>query len=89
MGSGVSPHVLREEGDQRAPTPPQIGVSYKAAWFLCHRIRESMRDATGGKLGGPGKIVEADEVYIGGKPRKDTGRIGVRRRRIARFRLPC
>jgi transposase-like protein len=50
-----------------------LGISYKTAWFLCHRIRESMRDATGGKLGGRGKIVEADEVYVGGKPRKGTG----------------
>jgi transposase-like protein len=49
-----------------------IGVSYKTAWFLCHRIREAMRDVSGDKLGGAGKIVEADEVYIGGKPRKNT-----------------
>ncbi len=49
-----------------------LGISYKSAWFLCHRIRESMRDATGAKLGGNGKIVEADEVYVGGKPRKGT-----------------
>ena len=53
-----------------------IGVSYKSAWFLCHRIRESMRDVSGEKLGGAGKIVEADEVYIGGKPRKNTGQDG-------------
>jgi transposase-like protein len=49
-----------------------LGVTYKTAWFLCHRIREAMRDVSGGKLGGTGKIVEADEVYIGGKPRKHT-----------------
>jgi transposase-like protein len=47
-----------------------IGVTYKTAWFLCHRIREAMRDVSGTQLGGEGKIVEADEVYIGGKPRK-------------------
>jgi transposase-like protein len=47
-----------------------LGVTYRTAWFMCHRIRESMRDVTGDKLGGPGKIVEADEVFIGGKPRK-------------------
>jgi transposase-like protein len=47
-----------------------LGVTYKTAWFLCHRIREAMRDVSGNKLGGEGKIVEADEVYIGGKPRK-------------------
>lgn len=49
-----------------------IGVTYKTAWFMAHRIRESMRDTSGQKLGGAGKIVEADEVYIGGKPRKNS-----------------
>ncbi|HEY7989858.1 MAG TPA: IS1595 family transposase [Stellaceae bacterium] len=49
-----------------------IGVTYKTAWFMAMRIRESMRDASGDKLGGAGKIVEADEVYIGGKARKGT-----------------
>jgi transposase-like protein len=49
-----------------------LGVSYKTAWFLCHRIREAMRDASGEQLGGNGKIVEADETYVGGKPRRGT-----------------
>jgi transposase-like protein len=49
-----------------------LGVTYKTAWFLCHRIREAMRDVSGDRLGGKGKIVEADEVYVGGKPRKGT-----------------
>jgi transposase-like protein len=44
-----------------------LGVTYKTAWFLCHRIREAMMPTTRGPLGGEGKIVEADETYIGGK----------------------
>lgn len=42
-----------------------LKITYKSAWFLCHRIREAMR--TGGlePLGGEGKIVEADETYYG------------------------
>jgi transposase-like protein len=45
-----------------------IGVTYKTAWFLCHRIRESLRGNDGeGPLGGEGMIVEADETYVGGK----------------------
>ena len=46
--------------------------SYRTAWFMAHRIRESFRDlhpADAGPLGGEGKIVEADETYIGGKER--------------------
>jgi transposase-like protein len=44
-----------------------LGVSKKTAWFLCHRIRESLRPVKGGPLGGEGKTAEADESYIGGK----------------------
>ena len=45
-----------------------IGVTYKTAWFLCHRIREAMDQADGnGPLGGPETVVEADETYVGGK----------------------
>jgi transposase-like protein len=47
-----------------------IGITYKTAWFLCHRIREAMDGAdTNGPLGGPDKVVEADETYVGGKAR--------------------
>jgi transposase-like protein len=43
--------------------------SYKSAWFLCHRIRKAMKqEPVAGMLKG---IVEVDETYIGGKPRKD------------------
>jgi transposase-like protein len=41
--------------------------SYRTAWFMCHRIREAMTPKTRSPLGGNGKIVEADETYIGGK----------------------
>jgi len=43
-----------------------LGVSYKTAWYLCHRIRSAMSDESGELLSG---IVEADETYIGGKTR--------------------
>ena len=48
-----------------------IGVTYKTAWFLCHRIREAMNGADGnGPLGGGEQaVVEADETYVGGKAR--------------------
>ncbi len=42
-----------------------LGVSLKSAWFMAHRIREAMKDPNSGPLGGSGKIVEADETYVG------------------------
>ena len=42
-----------------------LGVTYKTAWFLSHRIREAMRVGGLMPLGGAGKVVEADETYIG------------------------
>lgn len=44
-----------------------LGVSVKSSWFMTHRIREAMRPDYKGPLGGEGKIVEADETYLGGK----------------------
>lgn len=43
-----------------------LGVSYKTAWYLCHRVRATMKDEGSDLLIG---IVEADETYIGGKAR--------------------
>jgi transposase-like protein len=42
-----------------------MGVTYKTAWFMAHRIREAMRDSNPPPMGGSGKIVESDETYIG------------------------
>ena len=53
-----------------------LGLSKKTAWFVCHRIRESLRDSKFDEpLGGKNKIVEADETYVGGKARNRKGRI--------------
>jgi transposase-like protein len=45
-----------------------LGVTYKTAWFMTMRLREAMREGKlPGGLGGEGKVVEADETYVGGK----------------------
>jgi len=41
-----------------------LNVSYKTAWYLCHRIRATMVTETGKQLKG---IVEVDETWVGGK----------------------
>jgi transposase-like protein len=43
-----------------------IGMTYKTAWYVCHRIREAMRE-TPEPLGGIGQIVEIDESFLGGR----------------------
>jgi len=43
-----------------------LGVTYKSAWFLSHRIRFAMAIATPVPLEG---VVEVDETFMGGKPR--------------------
>lgn len=54
---GVSAHQLHRS----------LGITYKSAWFMAHRIREAMNIEPEGGLGGEGKFVEADETYVGGK----------------------
>jgi transposase-like protein len=44
-----------------------LGVTYKTAWFMAHRIREAMTNPSPAPLGGEGKTVEVDEAYVGGK----------------------
>jgi transposase-like protein len=53
---GVSAHQIHRE----------FGISYEAAWFMCHRIRYAMTDKNPTRLKG---TIEADETYVGGKPR--------------------
>lgn len=62
---GMSAHQLHRS----------LGITYKSAWFLAHRIREAMKaDDTDGPLGGKNTVVEADETYVGGKARNRANR---------------
>jgi hypothetical protein len=44
-----------------------LGLPYKSAWFLCHRIREGMKPTGTAPIGGENKVIEADETLFGGK----------------------
>jgi transposase-like protein len=84
---GMSAHQLHR----------MLGVTYKTAWFMAHRIREAMKEdvTTAGPIGGAGKTVEADETYIGqretprqpspqrrGRPYTKSGKSGGAQKRI-------
>jgi transposase-like protein len=42
-----------------------LGVTYKSAWFMTHRVREAMKPGSAGLMGVGGGTVEADETYWG------------------------
>jgi len=52
---GVSAHQIHRS----------LGISYKSAWFMMHRLREALRTGGLAPMGGSGRVVEADETYIG------------------------
>jgi transposase-like protein len=58
----------------------QLGITYKSAWFMAHRIREAMAPADDSEppLGGSGQIVEADETELA--PSRKTRTVGKRSR---------
>ena len=49
----------------------QLGVTYKTAWRMGHKIRELMSQDSKDKLGG---FVEIDETYVGGRSKNNPGR---------------
>ena len=57
-----------------------LGVTQKTAWFLLHRIRLAMQSTSDFRLGQDGGPVEADETFIGGKPKN----MHVRKRKLAK-----
>lgn len=54
---GMSAHQLHR----------QLGITYKSAWFMAHRIRYAMEQNSFKKMQG---TIEADETYVGGKSRR-------------------
>jgi len=65
---GMSAHQLHR----------MLGVTYKTAWFMAHRIREAMREGSfDTPLGGSGQPVEVDETYFG---KREDGYVSPHRR---------
>ena len=46
-----------------------LGVTQKSAWFMLHRIRLALKNSSFERIGSSGGPIEADECYIGGKPK--------------------
>lgn len=63
---GISAHQLHR----------MLGVTYKTAWFMAHRIREAMSEDGDGLLGSGGGTVEADETFWGNNKRRGASKQG-------------
>jgi len=50
-----------------------LGISYKTAWYLCHRIRAAMASAEKTMMYG---TLEMDETFVGGRQKSPSGRVG-------------
>jgi transposase-like protein len=61
--NGVSAHEIHRN----------LGVTYKTAWFMMHRLREAMKELNDTPMGGEGRSVQADETYYGNTSRRAKG----------------
>lgn len=61
--TGVSAHQLHR----------MLDITYKSAWFMCHRIREAMKDTDTSGMGGPGEPIQVDETYQGNTSKRAKG----------------
>jgi transposase-like protein len=81
----LTTHLLCEakKGISACQIQRTVGMSYKTAWYLCHRIRSAMIESQRPMMDG---VLEIDETYIGGKARRGLPRsdkqvvIGIRKR---------
>jgi len=61
--NGVSAHEIHRT----------LGVTYKTAWFMMHRLREAMNELNPAPMGGEGQSVQADETYYGNSSKRSKG----------------
>src|ERR1700730_184805 len=58
--NGVSAHEIHRS----------LGVTYKTAWFMMHRLREAMNELSPTPMGGEVQSVQADETYYGNSSKR-------------------
>jgi transposase-like protein len=58
--NGVSAHEIHRT----------LGVTYKTAWFMMHRLREAMKELSPEPMGGEGQVIQADETYYGNSSKR-------------------
>ena len=61
--NGVSAHEIHRS----------LGVTYKTAWFMMHRLREAMNELSPTPMGGEGQAIQADETYYGNTSKRAKG----------------
>lgn len=61
--NGVSAHEIHRT----------LGVTYKTAWFMMHRLREAMNELNPAPMGGEGQKIQADETYYGNSSKRAKG----------------
>lgn len=65
--AAIAIFVNEVKGKSMLAMSRDLGLSYKAAFVLCHKLREAMaEEMKGRKIGGPGTVAEVDGGYFGG-----------------------
>jgi transposase-like protein len=59
--------VSSKKGMSALQLSRMLGITYKSAWFMSHRIRAQMTPSKRGPIGGANRVIESDETVIGGK----------------------
>src|SRR5258708_512085 len=83
--AAISLMVEAKKGISANQVRRHIGMTYKTAWYVCHRIRDAMQEPAGTKLGGETVTIEIDETFVGGRKR----RTGVKAGRDAKTIVLC